>query len=82
MSVKCYQAALDKSGVTFETSDDAGALLFLLASVGAAIAADGSDDVLPNCFSEIRRRVVAACGGKRTLLYQTVERLLASLEKR
>ena len=82
MSAKCFQSALDRSQVTAETSDAAGALLFLIASVGAALAADSSDDVLPNCYSEIRRRVMAACGGKRSLMYQeSLERLLASLEK-
>jgi hypothetical protein len=82
MASVCFQKALAQSQVSAETSDTAGALLFLLASVGAAVAADGSDDVLPNPFSEIRRRVVAACGGKRSLLFQEVERLLASLEKK
>ena len=82
MSAKCFQSALSQSQVSAETSDDAGALLFLLASVGAALAADSSDDVLPNAFSEIRRRVTLACGGKRSLMYQTLERLLASWEKK
>ena len=80
MSAKCWQSALDRSQVSAETSDTAGSLLFLIASVGSALSSDASDDVLPNCYSEIRRRVVAACGGRRSAMYRDLERLLSSLE--
>lgn len=80
MAAKCFRSVLDQTQMSAETTDVAGSLVFLVASVGAAVAADSSDDVLPNVYSELKRRIVAACGGKRSLLYQEIERLLTTLE--
>jgi len=80
MAAQCFSKALAQSQVSAETSDTAGSLLFLIASVGAALAADGSDDVLPNVYSELKRRIVLASGGKRSLMYRDLEQLLTQLE--
>ena len=80
MAAKCFQSALDRSQVTAETSDTAGSLMFLVCAIGAAVAADGSNDLLPNVYSELKRRIVLASGGKRSVMYRDLERLLTSLE--
>jgi hypothetical protein len=84
MAAKCFQAVLNDSGVTAETSSSSGgAVLYLVAALGAALAADSSDDVLSNPHAELKRRIIASAGGKRSLAYQEhLERLLTSLEMR
>ncbi len=80
MSAKCFSQALAQSQVSAETSDEAGSLLFLICAIGAAVAADGSDDVLPNIYSELKRRILLASGGRRSAMYTTLERYLTSRE--
>ena len=83
MAAKCFQQILNDAGVTAESNSDGG-VLHLVCALGVALAADASDDVLANPYSELRRRLVASANGKRSLGYQQtgLENLVASLENR
>jgi hypothetical protein len=83
MAAKCFQAILNDSGVTAESDSGGGAVLYLVCALGAALAADSSDDVLTNPHAELKRRIVASAGGKRSRAYQEhLEQLLTSLAMR